>query len=296
MTRTVDRLAVGGGRGWSGTSRPATTRRRSTSIGSAFTLSLARHNRSAPVAAACCHKANPENPRSASTPSPARAGRPVRRPASSPTSCTRRSRRRTWRGCRTRPTPPPGPAGTPHVHPCSPPDARRTRRSPACRRHRDRSRRSPPAAAPPASTPACPDPPTDERPDRTTPPPARTPTGPEPGRSPTSTATSPAPRRARDHANPSVNNASTSSYEPSECNAIPIAKYAIVRAGNDRCRCSVRPDSAITSSTTSGGNTLVSNPTDTRSDNRRSDSGFIQPARGTHPNYTDVTLTERYCA
>ncbi len=36
-------------------------------------------------------------------------------------------------------------------------------------------------------------------------------------------------------------------------------------------------------------------PTDTTSDNRRSDSGFTQPARGTHPNYTDVTLIERYC-
>ena len=97
-----------------------------------------------------------------------------------------------------------------------------------------------------------------------------------------------------DHANPSVNNPNTSSYEPSECNAIPIAKYAIVRAGNDRCRCSVRPASAITSSTTSAGNTRVSNPTDTRSDNRRSDTGFTQPARGIHPNYTTVVLTERY--
>jgi hypothetical protein len=97
-----------------------------------------------------------------------------------------------------------------------------------------------------------------------------------------------------DHANPSVINPSTSSYEPSACNAIPIAKYAIVRAGKDRWRCSVRPDSAITSSTTSGGNTLVNNPTDTRSDNRRSDSGFTQPARATHPNYNAVILTERH--
>jgi hypothetical protein len=38
----------------------------------------------------------------------------------------------------------------------------------------------------------------------------------------------------------------------------------------------------------------VTTPTDTRSDNRRSDSGFVQPARGMPPNYTAVTLTERY--
>ena len=97
-----------------------------------------------------------------------------------------------------------------------------------------------------------------------------------------------------DHANPSVNKPTTSSYEPSECNAIPTAKYATTRAGNNRCRCSVRPAAAITSSTTSGGNTRVNNPTDTRSDNRRSDSGFTQPARATHPNYTTVVLTERH--
>ena len=96
------------------------------------------------------------------------------------------------------------------------------------------------------------------------------------------------------HDSPSVNWASTSSYEPSEYSAIPIEKYAITRAGNDRCRCSVRPASAITSSTRSGGNTRVSTPTDTKSDNRRSDSGFLHPARGMPPNYTDVTLTERY--
>ena len=59
--------------------------------------------------------------------------------------------------------------------------------------------------------------------------------------------------------------------------------------------CSVRPVPAITSSTTSPGNTRVSSPTDTRSDNRRSEAGFTHPARGTHPNYTPVTLTERYC-
>ena len=39
------------------------------------------------------------------------------------------------------------------------------------------------------------------------------------------------------------------------------------------------PRPAITSSTTSGGNTRVNNPTDTRSDNRRSDTGFTHPAR-----------------
>ena len=75
---------------------------------------------------------------------------------------------------------------------------------------------------------------------------------------------------------------------------MPIAKYAIDRAGNERRRCSVRPHSAITASTTSDGKTLISTPTDTRSDNRRSDSGFFQPERGTNPNYTDVTLIERY--
>jgi hypothetical protein len=98
------------------------------------------------------------------------------------------------------------------------------------------------------------------------------------------------------HDSPSVNWASTSSYEPSEYSAIPIEKYAITRAGSDRCRCSVRPACAITSSTRPGGNTRVSTPTDTRSDNRRSDSGFFHPARGTQPNYTAVTLTERYWA
>ena len=50
------------------------------------------------------------------------------------------------------------------------------------------------------------------------------------------------------------------SYEPSECSAIPIAKYAIDRAGNDRRRCSVRPHSAITASTTSAGKTFISRP------------------------------------
>jgi len=40
----------------------------------------------------------------------------------------------------------------------------------------------------------------------------------------------------------------------------------------------------------------VRTPTDTRSDNRRSDSGFFQPARGMTQNYIIVTLTERYWA
>ena len=54
------------------------------------------------------------------------------------------------------------------------------------------------------------------------------------------------------------------------------------------------PDLRITSSTRSGGNTRVNTPTDTRSDNRRSESGFLHPALGTPANYTAVTLTERY--
>jgi hypothetical protein len=66
-------------------------------------------------------------------------------------------------------------------------------------------------------------------------------------------------------------------------------------AGDNRCRSSVRPTSAITSSTSSGGNVRVNTPTDTRSDNRRSDTGLVHPARGIHPNYTAVALTERYC-
>jgi hypothetical protein len=70
-----------------------------------------------------------------------------------------------------------------------------------------------------------------------------------------------------------------------------MAKYAITRAGSERF---LRSAEEITSSTKSGGNTLVSRPTDTRSDRRRSETGFTQPARGTHPNYTIGTLTERY--
>lgn len=44
--------------------------------------------------------------------------------------------------------------------------------------------------------------------------------------------TDPSSRHA--HASPSLISASTSSYDPLACNAIPIAKYATVRAGNDR--------------------------------------------------------------
>src|SRR5665811_250594 len=80
------------------------------------------------------------------------------------------------------------------------------------------------------------------------------------------------------------------------CSAIPIAKYAIDRAGNDRRRFSVRPHSVITASTTSAGKTFDSRPTDTRSGNRRSDSAFLQPVRGMPTNYTLVTLIERYWA
>jgi ABC-type glutathione transport system ATPase component len=43
-----------------------------------------------------------------------------------------------------------------------------------------------------------------------------------------------------------------------------------------------------------GGNVRVNTPTDTKSDNRRSDTGFNHPTRGTHPNYTHVALTKRY--
>lgn len=61
-----------------------------------------------------------------------------------------------------------------------------------------------------------------------------------------------------------------------------------------RLRCSVRPASAITSSTTSAGKTLVKRPIDTKSDNRRSDSGFTHPERGMAIILSSVPLTERY--
>jgi hypothetical protein len=81
----------------------------------------------------------------------------------------------------------------------------------------------------------------------------------------------------------------------SEDSAIPIAMYAITRAGKLRLRCSVHPPWAITSSTSFGGNTRISTPTDTRSDRRRSETGFNHLTRHSPPNYTVVTLTERYC-
>ena len=62
----------------------------------------------------------------------------------------------------------------------------------------------------------------------------------------------------------------------------------MARAGSDRLRCSVRPQLATTSSTKAGGNVRVSTPTETRSESRRSDAGFLQPWRGTPSNYTIV--------
>jgi hypothetical protein len=50
----------------------------------------------------------------------------------------------------------------------------------------------------------------------------------------------------------------------------------------------VRPQLATTSSTKAGGNVRVSTPTETRSESRRSDAGFLQPWRGTPSNYTIV--------
>jgi hypothetical protein len=67
-----------------------------------------------------------------------------------------------------------------------------------------------------------------------------------------------------------------------------MEKYAIERAGRDRVRCSVRPQSATTSSTNAGGKVRVSTPTDTKSDSRRSETGFLQPWRATAPSYTSV--------
>lgn len=56
----------------------------------------------------------------------------------------------------------------------------------------------------------------------------------------------------------------------------------------------VADECVITESSTSGGNPFINTPTDTRSDNRRSDSGFLQPERGMSTNYMVVTLIERY--
>jgi hypothetical protein len=46
-----------------------------------------------------------------------------------------------------------------------------------------------------------------------------------------------------------------------------------------RSRCSARPTALTTSSITSPGKTRVSNPTDTKSDNRRSKTGFTHSVR-----------------
>jgi len=40
--------------------------------------------------------------------------------------------------------------------------------------------------------------------------------------------------------------------------------------------------------------TLVNNPTDTKSDSRRSETGFTHPLRGSSADYTHAVLTERY--
>ena len=66
-------------------------------------------------------------------------------------------------------------------------------------------------------------------------------------------------------------------YSPPSKSAIfqARARLGSEPAGSDRCRCSVRPTSAITSSTRFGGNTRVRTPTDTRSDRRRFDTGFF---------------------
>ena len=256
---------------------------------------LARHNKSAPVAAACSHKANPVNPRSASSTIPGSSrstssldsdnSDSVHGPISaSNMACVPHSANATTRAC--------GNADrSPLVTPGRPKNSSFTTVSatsnvvPSIATNRRPANNDPDVAAV-----------ANGRATRSN----NAFTGSNPNRSRAwkiadfdGNLTGSTPGSA--HANPSVINPNTSSYEPSECNAIPTAKYAIVRAGNDRCRCSVRPDSAITSSTTSGGNTRVNNPTDTRSDNRRSESGFTQPARGIHPNYTLVVLTERYC-
>jgi hypothetical protein len=76
---------------------------------------------------------------------------------------------------------------------------------------------------------------------------------------------------------------------------MPMEKYAMARAGSDRFRNSVRPQSATTSSTNVGGNVRVSATTETRSHSRQSDAGFLQPPLDATTNYTIATLTEQYC-
>ena len=171
----------------------------------------------------------------------------------------------------------------------------KNRRSPRCRPHPDivpsiaTTRR--PASHAPGVSPS----PTVPPPGRTTPSPARTPTVHGPGRSPTSTATSPAPAQApttptHRSTTPTHPHRSPPSATPSPPRSTPppapATTDAAARSGPPQ-RSPHRPRQA--------GNTRVNNPTDTRSDNRRSDSGFTQPARATHPNYTAVVLTERHC-
>lgn len=251
---------------------------------------FARQIRSAPVPDACFHNAIPVNPRSASSTMPgskrststfdnANSEVPYGPSSASKIAWVPHSAsatRRAW--------------GNADRSPWTHRDAQRTRRSQRCPPRRGWCHRSPQDDGPPTTNLACPALPTVARPDRTTPSPAP-PRGVRAWKiadfdgNPTGSSAAPA------HANPSVINDNTSRYEPSECNAKPIAKYAIVRAGNDRFRCSVRPHSAITPSTTPGGNTCANNPADTRSGNRVCVSGLRQPARAIHTNYTHVALT-----
>ena len=90
------------------------------------------------------------------------------------------------------------------------------------------------------------------------------------------------------HASPSVINAITASYEPSECRAIPIAKYAITRAGKDRDVSSVQSQPTITSSTHQA-ETPASKQTNRRQI-RQTSRRFRLPPPSTRdsPNYTHV--------
>ena len=107
------------------------------------------------------------------------------------------------------------------------------------------------------------------------------PTGPAPGRSPTCSATryrSSPPRRPRQpigqlRQHILIRTLGVQRHPDREVRHHP-------RRQRSADRTSVRPAPAITSSTRPGGNTRVNTPTDTKSDNRRSDSGFTHPARG----------------
>ena len=137
---------------------------------------------------------------------------------------------------------PPAPAGTPPVRPCSRPAARSTRRSRPCRPRRDTSRRSPPAAGPPSHAPGAVgvgqrhrDPPEQHR-----------------------HRLEPQPRRAWKIADFDGNLIGSSHRAPTTDRRVNNAKHVLIRAlasatpsrsrntpstraGNDRCRCSVRP-------------------------------------------------------